>query len=300
MNNKINYKEEKGKEEKNRDYNNEFIKILKVFRTFSIEFNKSLVLNTITTSSLNFIYNQILNTQNFTNSILAAFEEMRSTNNSISNNIKNISSEMKSIVDSNNSLNDILIKRNEEFKKISFETQKIEKMFEELIKNSETIFNATSAIFDVSDRTNVLAINASIEASHAGKYGAGFSIIANEVRKLSEQTKDFAKNINYVLNNFKNGVMQLAEYVKQINEIIQKQAEDIEYIKEKFEQNNITGTNVSNSLEEINSSMHEHNLAIKDGLENLFKLNELTKESLKLTDTLSRAYHNISDIFKEK
>lgn len=281
------------------NYNYDFQKVLKLFKPFSMEFNKSIVLNTITSSSLKFILNQILATQNFTNSILAAFEEMRSTNNSISSNIQNITSEMKTIVNSNDELNNTLNKRNEEFQKISSETQKIEKMFEDLIKNSETIFDATSAIFDVSDRTNVLAINASIEASHAGKYGAGFSIIANEVRKLSEQTKDFAKNINEVLNNFKNSVMQLADYVKRINEIIQKQAKDSEYIKEQFERNNISGTNVSNSLEEINNSMSEHNLAIKDGLDNLFKLNELTKESLQITEALEKAYHNISEIFKE-
>lgn len=76
-------------------------------------------------------------------------------------------------------------------------------MFTELIKSSETVFEATFAIFDVSDRANILAINVSIESTHAGKYGAGFAIIANKIRKLSEQTKEFAKNNNKIIVSFK-------------------------------------------------------------------------------------------------
>ena len=83
-----------------------------------------------------------------------------------------------------------------------------------LSTNIASIRDIMSAIDDISERTNLLAMNAAIEAAHAGKAGAGFAVVAGEIRKLSEGTKINSGNIEKSLQNMigtLDNVLKIAE-----------------------------------------------------------------------------------------
>ncbi|WP_275299024.1 methyl-accepting chemotaxis protein [Clostridium sp. YIM B02500] len=71
--------------------------------------------------------------------------------------------------------------------------------FEELLAHTKFIENISSEINNVASRTNLLALNASIEAARAGDAGRGFSVVADEVKKLSIGTKELVLSMNDIL-----------------------------------------------------------------------------------------------------
>lgn len=105
--------------------------------------------------------------------------------------------------------------------------------------------NSTTAILEiirrVAQQTNLLGLNAAIEAARAGEYGRGFSVVAEEVRKLADESNRSTRNINEMLNKFRDTVGQVLRNVEQGNVITQEQAKATQEIAQMLERIRTTG-----------------------------------------------------------
>ncbi|GHV76245.1 hypothetical protein AGMMS49942_10660 [Spirochaetia bacterium] len=141
--------------------------------------------------------------------------------------------------------------------------QKVSADIQEVSKESERLLEINKVIQNIASKTNLLAMNAAIEAAHAGDVGRGFAVVADEIRKLAESSSEQAKTVSAVLKNIKDalggiGARALASL---------KQFEDID-----------TGfVTVSAQQMQIRSAMEQQDAGNKEILRAMEISNEITR-----------------------
>lgn len=110
----------------------------------------------------------------------------------------------------------------------------ISEEIDKLVEISKEMEATMGIVTNIANQTNLLALNAAIEAARAGETGKGFGVVAGEVRKLSEQTKESAVNVGELLKNTNDRTMKLLESLEQIQKAVQTGEEIMGGTEEQF------------------------------------------------------------------
>ncbi|MDR0513333.1 MAG: methyl-accepting chemotaxis protein [Treponema sp.] len=135
---------------------------------------------------------------------------------------------------------------------------------QEIARESEGLMEINLVIENIASQTNLLSMNAAIEAAHAGNAGKGFAVVADEIRKLAENSSEQSKIINTVL--------------KKIKESIEKITRSTGNVLNKFEAIDESVRTVAEQEENILLAMEEQGVGSKQILEKMDNLNEITRQ----------------------
>jgi len=174
----------------------------------------------------------------------------------------------------------------ERINSISQDEQHISSQMHDLAEQTTQIRSVLDMIKDIADQTNLLALNAAIEAARAGEHGRGFAVVADEVRKLAERTQKSLSEIDVTISVVVQSVSSASENIKENSQKVVNLNEDAIKISSMA---NETKEKTAKSLE-ITNVAYEKALSITQEIDNLTQGVEaatgLAHENKKIADNL--------------
>lgn len=140
---------------------------------------------------------------------------------------------------------------------VSGSSKVVEDVITELTAKVQKVGGFVDTILSISSQTNLLALNASIEAARAGEAGRGFSVVAEEIRQLSEDTKEASNNITSIIQELNRDTRLANESIGTAVSSVARQNELIQETREKFGEILKVAEILSNNISEVKECLEQ-------------------------------------------
>ena len=175
----------------------------------------------------------------------------------------------------------------------------VNKLGQQLSEKIETIMEIVDTVEDIAGQTNLLSLNASIEAARSSDNGRGFTVVAEEVRELAEESQQAVETIRKNLGEF-------TEHVETLSSSISEQFSNLEASNQALEEVAESSNSATNDIEEatdqvvdIVNSLNTETKKIREVIENFNNLAAIAEENSASSEEMSASVNNYSEKIKE-
>ncbi|KFZ42852.1 methyl-accepting chemotaxis protein [Anoxybacillus flavithermus] len=183
-------------------------------------------------------------------------------------------------------------------------------VIKELNEKSTQIGKIVDVIVGIAEQTNLLALNAAIEAARAGEHGKGFAVVADEVRKLAEQSRESAnqiaqliemiqQNTGHVVNIVEKGTEEVKQGTKLVEEtgtFFKQISLSIEQVNEQIQELSAISEQMSAGVHQVNVSMDEVSSIAKRFVEQTAEISASSEEQLASSEEVTSAATSLAEM----
>ena len=214
------------------------------------------------------------------NDVAAGSEELSSSSEEISNYVQNSLERTKGAVEHSTASLRHIEESFTYFERTTNHLYAIQKQMEQVVSGMKAVEKVVNIINEVADQTNLLSLNASIEAARSGEAGRGFAVVASEIKKLSQNTKDSVEEIQRIIENLQVEIHQSSSAIDETVQIftdgkkrIANTITSINEMKDALQLINESFANISANVEEeaaVTEELTGKLVALQEQTEKLF------------------------------
>lgn len=162
---------------------------------------------------------------------------------------------------------------------ISHKVNESGQVLELLDRNSKEIGEITKVINEIADQTNLLALNAAIEAARAGEHGKGFAVVADEVRKLAEQSQSSSQQISDLITDIQLNMSRSTNSMEQVKMEVQEGLEIVGQTEENFKGIVVAMKNMDDKITDMTTTVEQMSFGAQEVSTTVTTITHVTKET---------------------